>query len=174
MSSIFAKEPQGSDVLWKGDVFNLFDDREVMPFKFLGLCFVALFTTPLQEAGGDEEFLLTQSTNWAGGFVPHASSRIVKFCRRDNSGNRALFHPDGWSLQAPGQIFAFSEHLAEVVVKHYYTVSPIVEQYFFWPANERAGLLYRRTFRSVNDLLDGLFVPILEDLGEFRGYQKAS
>lgn len=171
MAALFAGTPGLPDALWRGTVYVLDDGRELLPFVFLELRFIAIFSSPLLEAGGDEAFLIEQVQTWAGNFDPDPNSRLVKFCRAEADHEATLFKPDDWSLDHPRQIFQFSELLAEVMLQHS-EILPPVTQYFFWPASNQVERLYLRVYAKVRHLLPNTFEPILADIGEFRGYQR--
>lgn len=173
IETLFGGAPLSPDSYWLGEIYRLDDGRDLMPFVFLTLRFITIFVRPIHEAGGEEEFLATQAAEWANGFVPDNSARIVKFFRADAENGKTLFKPDEWKLDKPRHIFAFSELLANVMVQHA-GVTPPVQQYFFWPASVSVDRLYVRTFRVVSRLLPGVFRPILQNIGDFRGYQRSN
>ena len=83
---------------WVGDVFQITSGHEVIPFTFDGNRYLFLLGTPENEAG-DQQTLSALCSEFADGFLPDASSRVVKFCRAD----AAEFHfdPTRWSLSKP-------------------------------------------------------------------------
>lgn len=154
---------------WVGDVFQITSGHEVIPFTFDGNRYLFLLGTPENEAG-DQQTLSALCSEFADGFLPDASSRVVKFCRAD----AAEFHfdPTRWSLSKPETIHQFGV-LVSSIVERYIVGHPEVRQIFFSPANDRLGTLYRRMYRSLNnDGLKGIFMPILKPLGVFHGYQR--
>lgn len=156
---------------WFGELYRLPDEREVLPFVFHAIRFIAVFTKPLLEAGGDEQFLRDQLAIWAQGFIPDEAARLVKFCRAELEDRGTAFKPDEWQLEDAKDIFAFSELLRDIFVYHSGLLPP-VNQYFYWPASSKVDSLYRRIFRRIDKLLPGVFHPILTPIGEFHGYQR--
>ena len=156
---------------WFGELYRLPDEREVLPFVFHAIRFIAVFTRPVLEAGGDEEFFLNQLNEWAQGFVPDKSARLVKFCRAELNDRSTAFKPDEWQLDDGKDIFGFAELLRDIFVYHSGLMPP-VNQYFYMPASDRVASLYKRIFRRIDKLLPGVFQPILTPIGDFHGYQR--
>lgn len=172
LATLFAGAPLAPDKAWFGELYRTHDQRELIPFVFAGQQFIVLFLDLVQSAGS-AELVQTFANNFANGYVPHADARMVKYCRADGEGAKP-FHPEDWKLpDADPQthaIFQFIEVLAEVTAQHYDIAR--TPQYFFQTATKQLELLYDRVFRRIDrELLPGVFAPILDDTGDFSGYQ---
>ena len=155
--------------IWIGEVYEFGDSQELIPLRFDQLDFLAIFSSPANQAGGDE-MLLAMAEQWAAGFVPDQQARLIKFWQA-NAQARAL-DPKEWHLGASEQIFEFLTTLADVMVTHA-TTCEFVTQYFFWPASESLARAYVRVFRSIDKkLMPGAFKRILREMGDFYGYQR--
>jgi hypothetical protein len=165
---LFQSAKSGS-VAWVGSVFYLGESRELVPVRFDTQDYLVMFSGPQHEAG-DEEAMLSLSSEFADGFKPEVTARVIKFCRADAQDD--FFKPERWKLRKPGQIFQFTETLALAVTLHANTHVKTT-QYFFWPASRQLEILYKRTFRHIDRAWqEGKFVPILESTGVFNGYQR--
>lgn len=168
IDAFFADDAQ-NEPTWIGNVFQVATNREVIPFTFEHIRYLMILGAPIYEAG-DEESFLNLSSAWADGFNPKDQSRVMKFCRADAVDEH--FQPDRWKLPNPLFIFSFCKTVT-AVVEHYVESCPDVEQFFFWPTTSQLETFYKRVFRCLNrGCLNGQFVPILEPLGVFNGYQK--
>ena len=166
----FFKNAPADNSSWTGDVLMVDHGRELVPFKFGANRYLLILGTPTYEAGG-EESLFSMAAGWAAGYKPKLQSRIIKFARADASDGH--FDPSLWRLEKPKQIFGFCDVLQDVV-ENFIEAKPEVEQFFFWPTNDRLKTLYRRVFRSIDaGCFANQFVSILEPIGEFYGYQRS-
>ena len=155
--------------IWIGPIHELVLGRELVPLKFATFNYLVIFSSPAFEAG-DQDVMMSMSQFWADGFCPEPNSRVIKFCRADAEVD--FFKPEKWELSNRLQIFQFLETLAEAIALHA-TGCKTVSQYFFWPASKGLEVTYRRAFRHLDrTCLPGQFVPILEPIGVFDGYQR--
>lgn len=168
--ALFNTAPEGICV-WTGEVFQLSADQEIIPLRFGQQDFLVGFSAPVMEAGGDLGSLEAMSAAWASGYAPAQHSRIVKFCRAEAA--EQAFQPDAWHLEVSAQIFQLGQAVADAVVFHAQT-HPTCRQYFYWAANDALEALYKRAFRYIDRAcLPGAFRPILDNIGDFHGYQRA-
>ena len=168
IEAFFANEPLSLPT-WVGDVFKVTEGRDVIPFTFEHIRYLIILGSPIYEAG-DEESFLGLSSAWADGFRPKTQSKVIKFLRANATGDH--FMPDMWKLTEAIAIFRFCKVLTSAI-ESYVMACPEVEQFFFWPTTSQLETLYKRTFRNLDSsCLKGQFVPILESLGVFNGYQR--
>lgn len=156
--------------LWFGEIFSTNTGRELIPLRCFGLDYWLLFVCPIQEAGSSE-MLEEHIAVWANGFQPLEASRVIKFCRADAEENH--FTPDKWRLPRAEDAFWFFQLLGRAIAEHADSL-PDIKQYFFFAASQALANVYvKRVFRYIDkSCLPGIFVPILDALGEFHGYQR--
>ena len=109
------RDATASGTVWIGDMHVLRSEQELIPVRFGSQDFLVGFSTPSYEAG-DDKSMEVFSLVWADGYVPAAQSRMVKFSRTDATAEH--FKPHAWHLDAPLQVFQFSQTLADAVVFH--------------------------------------------------------
>jgi hypothetical protein len=169
LDSFFASS-EPANPFWIGGAFQVTSGQEVIPFVFNGIRYLFILGTPLSEAG-DETTLYALCAEFTDGFVPDENSRVIKFCRADAI--EYHFDPKKWSLDEPKQIHQFGA-VVSTIVERYVLGHPEVQQFFFSPASDKLGTLYQRLYRRLNNEgLAGKFLPILEPLGVFNGYQRS-
>ncbi len=168
IKSFFANEPHNLPT-WVGDVFKVTEGRDVIPFTFEHIRYLVILGSPIYEAG-DEESVIALSSAWANEFKPKAQSKVIKFLRAEATGDH--FKPDKWKLTDAISIYRFCKVLTSAI-ESYVMACPEVEQFFFWPTTDQLETLYKRIFRNLESgCLKGQFVPILESVGVFNGYQR--
>ncbi|MCO5396585.1 hypothetical protein [Ralstonia soli] len=148
---------------------------EAMGIVFGSVRFVVFFASPLALADGDPDYLQQTVNSWAGGYVPQADARVVKFLRAE-ADRATMFEPEHWPLPQPQAIWQFIEVLSEALVAHAEHL-PQVPEYFFIPQAASLDSLYNRMARNFER---GQF-PVrfrcvtrpAADEGGFYGYQRA-
>ncbi len=148
---------------------------EAMGIVFGGVRFVVFFANPLVLADGDPDYVQQTANGWAGGRVPHAHARIVKFMRAEADAD-SMFKPERWPLPNPEGIWQFIEVLSGALVAHASQMLQVLE-YFFIPQAASLDSLYNRMARNFER---GKF-PVrfrcvtrpAADEGGFYGYERA-
>jgi hypothetical protein len=163
-----------------GPIHVLQQGREIMAVRFEGEDYLVYFISPAEEMAENDDGMVDHALEVVGeGFQPAASSRLVKFCRRDAIAELAsMFDPDAPGNKAklpPGvQAGELCLSLANAIRLHSQT-EPLIDQYIFWVDKRKLKRLYDLAWRLVQKtpVLQPLpFRRIMAGTGELHVYER--
>ncbi|MGY8525189.1 hypothetical protein [Paracidovorax citrulli] len=146
LARLFADKPDGDAAF--ADITHLVTAGEagveVIGIALGLLRFVVFFASALVYAG-DPEWVQETADEWANGFKPAASARLVKFMRAEADAD-TMFDARYWPLPNPNAIWRFADLLGRTLAIHA-GAFPDVPQYFYLPQSGQVDRLYARLGR---------------------------